>query len=65
MAEFKQENSIITDTMDKMRVSKYGITCCGLMQMKMHIDGTDFYESTWQCECGNVIKVRTKREETW
>ena len=27
----------------------------------MHLDGKDFFENHYQCECGNTISIRTKR----
>lgn len=64
MAEIKEGKSVISDSMDKLHRTKDGITCCGgLMKMIMHIDGKDFYEFQYQCECGNLISVCTEREE--
>lgn len=28
-----------------------------------HIDGTDFYGSSYECECGNVLSVTSKRSK--
>ena len=65
MAEIKEERTTIVDTMDKIHKDEKGnITCCGgLLQMTMHIDGTDFYESQYKCECGNCISIHTKIDE--
>lgn len=64
MSEIKTEVSTITDTLDKIHKTKDGITCCGgIMKMIMHIDGIDFYEYQYKCECGNVITMHYKRDE--
>ena len=55
---------VVEDTMDKLVEKEEGITCgCENPQitMTMHIDGTDFYEYHYVCDCGNQIVVTRKR----
>lgn len=37
--------------------------------MGMHLDGKDFYQTVYDCECGNMINATTKRtglnKELW
>lgn len=69
MAKLKMGRSTYADTMDKIHfVNPENIECCGKnISMTSHIDGIDFYEYNYQCECGNQISVHTKRneEERW
>ena len=56
----------VTDTMDKLvQVADggYRCKCSGMLTMTAHVDGTDFYATTYQCDCGNVINVSMKRSE--
>ena len=38
---------------------------CGSTEAKliMHLDGTKFYTSTYECKCGNAIGITTKRDK--
>jgi hypothetical protein len=56
----------VTDTDDKIVETEHGISCgCGnaILSLNTHIDGVDFYESIYSCQCGNSISVRVKREK--
>lgn len=61
--EIKKGNTIINDTMDRIRLMGDKIECCGPMTMTMHLDGDKFFTSQYRCECGNVIEVTTRRQE--
>lgn len=65
MAKIKENRTTYTDTMDKIHKDENGrITCCGRnIMMVSHIDGIDFYDYNYQCECGNCINAHTKRDE--
>lgn len=63
MSGIKIESTTYTDTLDKIHVIEGGVVCCNKpLQMLMHLDGEDFYTSTYECECGNIIHVNIKRE---
>lgn len=32
-------------------------------KMVMHMDSKDFYSTTYQCDCGNMIGTRAKRSK--
>ena len=32
-------------------------------KMIMHLDGSRFFSSTYECECGNAIGITTKRDK--
>lgn len=65
MSEIKMGRSTYTDTMDKIHEEKGNIECCGkLIKMVCHADGRDFYRYTYNCECGNIINVDTKRDKS-
>ena len=56
----------VSDTKDNLVETKDGITCgCGNPRLRItcHIDGVDFYGYQYQCECGNSITMKCKREE--
>lgn len=47
-------------------IEKDGKICCekcysSKAKSTMHLDGKEFFENHYQCECGNCISVRTKR----
>jgi len=68
MSEIKIGNTKFKDTMNKIHKKGKVIMCCDkLVRMVSHIDGRDFYEYTYNCECGNVINAYTKRkkEDIW
>ena len=57
---------VIEDTMDKLVETEEGFTCgCGnaSFRMTMHLDGMDFYQYNYVCDCGNKITVFGKRKE--
>lgn len=64
--EIKRNNSVVVDEMDRLIEDKQGVRCgCKdpCLRITCHMDGTDFYQSVYKCECGNVITVTTKREK--
>lgn len=65
MSKIESKSKTIIDTMNKIHKEGNNIVCCGgLLEMTCHIDGTDFYSTQYQCECGNVINVNTKRSKS-
>ena len=64
--KIKKERMTVEDTMDKLVELEQGITCgCDNpgLQMTMHLDGTDYYQSNYICECGNQICVVVERDK--
>lgn len=62
--KIEKGNAIVEDTMDKLVDMGKGFTCgCENPQlaMTMHIDGTDFYQYNYVCECGNQISLVVRR----
>lgn len=56
----------VEDTMDKLIETAVGITCgCEepSLRMTMHLDGTDYYQSNYACQCGNQIVMVVERDE--
>jgi hypothetical protein len=66
----EKERMVVEDTMDKLVEIEQGITCgCEKpsLTMTMHLDGTDFYQSNYVCQCGNQISLVVERnpEDVW
>ena len=62
----QHDDFTVTDTMNKLvQVADggYRCKCGGMLTMTAHVDFTDFYATTYQCDCGNVINVGKKRSE--
>lgn len=67
------ERMTVNDTQDKIVKKDNGDIICncqpegGLTRLVSHADGVDFYQNTYNCQCGNVITVRILRakEDRW
>ena len=33
------------------------------LTLTMHLDATDYYISNYRCKCGNIISIKTERDE--
>lgn len=64
MSELKFNDTIISDTMDKIHETEKGFDCCGKeATLLCHADGFDFYSYIYQCECDNKITITYKRKD--
>ena len=66
----EQEGMIVEDTMDRLVETEEEITCgCGdpELTITMYLDGLDYYQYNYSCQCGNQIVMMAKIEEesTW
>lgn len=63
--KIEEGRTTVIDTMDKIHVNKHGdIECCRReLRYIAHGDGRDCTTSTCNCDCGNVIIVKNKRDK--